>query len=61
MAKSDNEPMTPQDMEQMIAEFEAISAASGHKLTEEDKEKLKGYAEEGLSPDEAVERIISED
>lgn len=61
MAKSDNEPMTPQDVEKSIAEFEAISSASGLELTEDDKKKLREYAEEGLTPDEAVERILSED
>jgi len=61
MAKSDNEPMTPQDVEKSIVEFEAMASSSGMELTEEDKKKLRGYAEEGLSPDQAVDRILDED
>jgi hypothetical protein len=56
MSKTDQEVITEKDMEIMIND---ANATSDSPMAEKDAEELRKFAREGLTPDEAVERILS--
>lgn len=55
MSKTDQQPMTAEEIEQMISESEALT---GRKLSAQEADELRQFARDGLSPDEAVEKIM---